>query len=56
MIDKKELFLAEIGLHRFRKSIKIESLVRTDKDEIKSALEKLEQFRISKISSFDTQG
>ena len=56
MIDKKELFLAEIGLHRFRKSIKIESLVRTDKDEIKSALEKLEHFRISKISSFDTQG
>ncbi|MDD2383163.1 MAG: flagellar motor switch protein FliM [Sulfurospirillaceae bacterium] len=56
MIDKKELFLAEIGLHRFRKSIKIEQLVKTDKDEIKSALEKLEQFRISKISSFDTQG
>ena len=55
MIDKKELFLAEIGLHRFRKSIKIESLVKTDKDEIKSALEKLEQVRISKISSFDTQ-
>lgn len=53
-IDKKELFLAEIGIHRFHKSIKIEQLVRTDKDEIKSALEKLEQFRISKISSFDT--
>ncbi len=55
MIDKKELFLAEIGLHRFRKSIKIEQLVKTDKDEIKSALEKLEQVRMSKISSFDTQ-
>jgi len=55
MIDKKELFLAEIGLHRFRKSIKIEELVRTDKDEVKSALEKLEQIRMSKISSFDTQ-
>lgn len=55
MIDKKELFLAEIGLHRFRKSIKIEELVRTDKDEIKSALEELEQIRKSKISSFETQ-
>jgi flagellar motor switch protein FliM len=54
MIDKKELFLAEIGLHRFRKSIKIESLVRTDKDEVKSALEELEHIRKSKISSFDT--
>lgn len=53
MIDKKELFLAEIGLHRFRKSIKIESLVRTDKDEVKSALEELEHIRKSKISSFD---
>jgi flagellar motor switch protein FliM len=55
MIDKKELFLAEIGLHRFRKSIKIEELIRTDKDEVKSALEKLEQIRMSKISSYDTQ-
>ena len=54
MIDKKELFLAEIGLHRFRKSIKIESLVRTDKDEVKSALEELEHIRKTKISSFDT--
>lgn len=53
-IDKKELFLAEIGIHRFHKSIKIEQLVRTDKDEIKSALEKLEQFRMSKISSYET--
>ena len=54
MIDKKELFLAEIGLHRFRKSIKIEQLVKTDRDEIKSELERLEQVRISKISSFET--
>lgn len=53
MIDKKELFLAEIGLHRFRKSIKIEKLVRTDKDEVKTPLEELEQIRKSKISSFD---
>lgn len=53
MIDKKELFLAEIGLHRFRKSIKIEKLVRTDKDEVKNTLEELEQIRKSKISSFD---
>lgn len=50
-IDKKDLFLAEIGLHRFRKSIKIESLIRTDKDEVKSALEKLETTRMEKIYS-----
>ncbi len=53
MIDKKELFLAEIGLHRFHKSIKIERLVKTDKDEVKEELEELEQIRKSKISSFD---
>ena len=34
-IDKKDLFLAEIGLHRFRKSIKIKELIKTDKDEVK---------------------
>ncbi len=55
-IDKKELFIAEIGLHRFRKSVKIEGLVKSDKDEIKTALEQLEQFRMSKVTSFDMQG
>jgi len=48
-IDKKDLFLAEIGLHRFRKSIKIEALIKTDKDEVKLALEKLETTRMEKI-------
>jgi len=50
-IDKKDLFLAQIGLHRFRKSIKIESLIRTDKDEVKSVLENLEKTRMEKIYS-----
>lgn len=48
-IDKKELFLAEIGLHRFRKSIKIKDLIKTDKDDVKSALEKIEFKRMEKI-------
>ncbi len=50
-IDKKDLFLGEIGLHRFRKSIKIEQLIRTDKDEIKNVLEELENKRREKVSS-----
>jgi len=50
-IDKKDLFLSQIGLHRFRKSIKIESLIRTDKDEVKSVLEDLEKTRMEKIYS-----
>ena len=49
LIDKKELFLAEIGLHRFRKSIKIKQLIKTDKDDVKSALEKIEMKRMEKI-------
>ncbi|NOX15755.1 MAG: flagellar motor switch protein FliM [Epsilonproteobacteria bacterium] len=50
-IDKKDLFFGEIGLHRFRKSIKIERLIKTDKDEIKNALEDLENKRREKVSS-----
>ena len=53
-IDKKEVFLAEIGLHRFRKSVKIEELVKNDKDEIKALLEEYEITRQSKLSSFET--
>jgi len=50
-IDKKDLFLGEIGLHRFRKSVKIEELIKSDKDEIKKTLEDLETKRRIKISS-----
>ncbi len=50
-IDKKDLFLGEIGLRRFRKSIKIEELIKTDKDEIKHVLEDLEKKRREKVSS-----
>ena len=50
-IDKKALFLAEIGLHRFRKSIKLIELIKTDKDEVKHTLEQLEMTRMEKIYS-----
>jgi len=50
-IDKKDLFLGEIGLHRFRKSVKIEKLIRSDKDDIKKVLEDLENRRRQKVSS-----
>lgn len=54
-IDKKDVFLADIGLHRFRKSIKIESLIRSDKDEIKYLLEQYEEERLAKIMAYDAQ-
>ena len=50
-IDKKEVFLAEVGLYRFRKSIRIEELIRSDKDEIKNILEQYEEERRSKLMS-----
>ena len=54
-IDKKDVFLAEIGLHRFRKSIKIKELIKTDKDEIKSLLEEYEESRRARVSSYDAE-
>ena len=50
-IDKKEVFLAEVGLHRCRKSIRIEELIRSDKDEIKNILEQYEEERRAKLMS-----
>lgn len=54
-IDKKDVFLAQIGLHRFRKSVKILELIRTDKDEIKEILEKYEEERRAKASVYDVK-
>ncbi|MDY0238847.1 MAG: FliM/FliN family flagellar motor switch protein, partial [Campylobacterales bacterium] len=54
-IDKKDIFLSEIGLYRFRKSIKIKELIRTDKDEIKALLEEYEESRRAKVSSYDVK-
>jgi flagellar motor switch protein FliM len=49
-IDGKDRFKGEIGLRRFRKSIKITEIIDTEKDEVKRILEKLEQQRKEKIS------
>lgn len=54
-IDKKDVFLAQIGLHRFRKSIKIEELIKTDKDEIKAILEQYEEERKSKLMAYEVE-
>jgi flagellar motor switch protein FliM len=49
-IDGKDRFKGEIGLRRFRKSIKVTEIIETEKDEVKRILEKLEQQRKEKIS------
>ena len=45
--------MADVGLHRFRKSIQLKELIKTDKDEIKSILEQYEEDRKAKIQSYD---
>ncbi|ANE36404.1 flagellar motor switch protein [Campylobacter iguaniorum] len=54
-IDKKDVFLAEIGLHRFRKSIRIDELIKTDKDEIKTILEQYEEDRKAKLMAYQEE-
>ncbi len=48
-IDKKDIFLADIGLHRFRKTLKIIKPIKSDKDEIKEILAKYEKERFDKV-------
>ena len=50
-VDKKDMFIGDIGIHRFRKSIKISDFVKSDKDEIKEYLEIVEQKRREKVST-----
>jgi len=50
-VDRKDMFIGEIGIHRFRKSIKVTDFIKSDKDEIKEDLEKLEHNRRKKIST-----
>ncbi len=52
-IDKKDVFLAEVGLRRFHRSIKIEELIKTDKDEIKALLEEYEIERKAKAEAYE---
>ncbi|MCE3046917.1 flagellar motor switch protein FliM [Helicobacter kayseriensis] len=44
-IDGREKYVAEIGLQRYRKTVKIKDVIRTEKDEVKEMLELLEEQR-----------
>ena len=52
-IDKKDIFLGKMGILRYRKSLKLEKLIKSEKDEIKETLEMLEKERRDKIISID---
>lgn len=49
-VDGKERFKGEIGLRRFRKSIKVTEIIYTERDDVKRVLKQYEEIRKEKIS------
>jgi len=48
-VDGREKFIADFGVKRYRRSIKIREILKTEHDEIKHILEKLEEKRKQKL-------
>ncbi|MCH9813035.1 MAG: flagellar motor switch protein FliM [Epsilonproteobacteria bacterium] len=48
-IDKKEVFEAQMGVHRHHKTLKINKVIKNDKDEIKEILQKYEQHKHERL-------
>ncbi len=49
-VDGNEKFIGKIGLHRFRKTVKIVKPVKTEREDVKELLKKFESQRIDKIA------
>ncbi len=52
-VDGREKFLASIGLHRYRKTIEIKEMIKTEKDQVKEILEMLEIQRKSRANEIE---
>ena len=52
-VDGREIFLASIGLHRYRKTIEIKEMIKTEKDQVKEILEMLEIQRKSRANEIE---
>jgi flagellar motor switch protein FliM len=48
-VDGREKFIADFGVKRYRRSIKVKEILKTEHDEIKEILQKLEQKRKEKL-------
>ena len=48
-VDGREKFIADFGVRRYRRSIKIREILKTEHDEIKEILQKLEQKRKERL-------
>jgi len=49
-VDGREKFIADFGVRRYRRSIKIREILKTEHDEVKEILEKLEEMRKEKLA------
>ncbi|PAF49120.1 flagellar motor switch protein FliM [Helicobacter sp. 12S02232-10] len=54
-VDGKEKYLASVGLQRYRKTIKIKEIIKTEKDKVKEILEMLEAQRKSKVNDMEEE-
>lgn len=52
-VDGREKFLASIGLHRYRKTIEVKEMIKTEKDQVKEILEMLETQRKSRANEIE---
>lgn len=48
-IDKKEIFKAKMGIHRYHKSLQITEIIKNDKDKLKDTLKQYEQKRSTRL-------
>ncbi|GHV02791.1 flagellar motor switch protein FliM [Campylobacterota bacterium] len=51
-VDGEDKFIAHLGLSRFRKTVEVEEVIRTEHDDVKSILGRLEDERRRKILAF----
>lgn len=51
-VSGKDKFLAKIGLQRFRKSVKVREVIRTEQDDVKDMLSSLENERAQRLADF----
>ncbi|MDR3347434.1 MAG: flagellar motor switch protein FliM [Helicobacteraceae bacterium] len=51
-VDGEDKFIARLGLNRFRKTVEVEEVIRTEHDDVKAILTRLEDERRKKIQAF----
>ena len=54
-VDGREKFIASIGLHRYRKTIEVKEMIKTEKDQVKEILEMLESQRKSRANEIEDE-